>query len=51
MADDQEPSDDTAIWRYMDLAKFTVLVSDKEVHFRKIAELARLDPFEGFGAA
>lgn len=43
--------DDTPIWRYTDLAKLVLLLSDQTLHFSKLAALHEGDPYEGYGAA
>jgi hypothetical protein len=51
MGDRQEPPDDTAIWRYMDLPRFVLLMSERKSHFTKLAVLRAGDPHEGLGRA
>jgi Protein of unknown function (DUF2971) len=48
---DEEPADDTSIWRYMDLTRFVLLTSEKKLRFTKLKELQTGDPYEGFGLA
>lgn len=43
--------DETPIWRYMDLAKFSALAFSGKLWFPKLAELWSADPWEGFGRA
>lgn len=40
-----EPSDDTVLWRYMDLAKFLALLDSNCLHFSNLSTFD--DPFEG----
>ncbi len=46
-----QQSDDTPIWRYMDLAKFVALAFSRKLWFPKLKELWLADPWEGFGRA
>jgi hypothetical protein len=46
---DDDLLDDTQIWRYMDLARFVVLLSERRIRFTKATQLLAGDPYEGYG--
>jgi hypothetical protein len=48
---DDQLSAATPIWRYMDLAKFVMLVSNRKLWFSKGVTLRAGDPYEGYGLA
>lgn len=44
----KKPHDnDAIIWRYMSFTKFASLITNRSLFFASIAELRRIDPFEG----
>lgn len=44
-------SDETIVWRYMDLARFTVLLSESKLYFTRGTTLRANDPYELHGRA
>ncbi|WP_408591775.1 hypothetical protein [Novosphingobium sp.] len=43
----EEISDNTILWRYMDIAKFCALLTQKALWFSSVEFLAESDPYEG----
>ena len=41
-------SDETTIWRYMDLAKFLSVLDKSALYFVRLDKLVDFDPFEGY---
>lgn len=41
------PSEETTLWRYMDLARFVSLLQNCSLYFPSISQLAQTDPYEG----
>jgi hypothetical protein len=46
-----EFGDETVVWRYMDLARFAVLLSESKLHFTRGSALRADDPYEIHGRA
>jgi hypothetical protein len=51
VVDEQELPADTPIWRYMDLARFVVPLSERKLRFTKATHLHAGDPYEAYGEA
>lgn len=41
-------SPDAKIWRYMDLTKYLSLLDKRCLHFTRLDQLSKIDPFEGY---